>query len=111
MSTWMTSAEVLTSFSINVSDIGLEIAREQCLAHAGLALDAEPPSASFQQGVAFQALANWQSTQAVEDDGFGGPTNSVRLYPMDAKIRRLLIVPDPDPDDRHDRSRVGSLIG
>lgn len=108
---WLDSATARTKYNIVVTDHGLAVAREQCLREVGLALDTErPPSASFALGVAYQALANWQSTQAVEDDGFGGSTNTVRLYPMDKKIRGLLIIPEPD-DDGRDLGRVHSLIG
>ena len=109
---WLTADQARTLHSIVVNDAGLAIAREQCLRYAGLALDTPaPPSASFALGVVYQALANFQATQVqADDDVFGGPTNTVRLYPLDRKIQALLIIPDPD-DNGRDHGRVSSLIG
>lgn len=110
---WPTTATAKSDFNIAATEAQLVTARQECLRAVGLALDtAEPPSESFREGVAMQALANQHSTQADMTDYAGGETNGVRLYPMSKQIRAKLIIPDPDPDDTgRDRGLVRSLIG
>ncbi|MFD8769553.1 hypothetical protein [Microbacterium oxydans] len=111
--TWYTSAEAKSELGIHVSAKQLDAAQEQCLRIKGLALTtATPPTESFAQGVAYQALANKQASQAAPNDEMGGETNSVRVYPLDKKILAMLIIPSDDVDDAaRDRGHVGSLIG
>jgi len=114
--TWYTADSAKSELVITVTAASLAVAQEQCLQVKGLPLDlAKPPSASFAQGVVYQALANRQAAQAVQSDELGN-TNTIRLYPYDKKIMSMLIVPAPvyDADGETmigDRSRVGSLIG
>lgn len=110
---WHTPETAQTQLGVVVTQAGLDVAREQCLRIKSLSLTtAAPPTASFAQGVVFQALANKQSTQADTGDEYGNATARVRLYPYDRKIMSLLIIPDPDPDDAtRDRGYIGGLIG
>ncbi|KZE91182.1 hypothetical protein [Microbacterium sp. TNHR37B] len=113
---WHTPESAKSSFNVTVTAAGLASAREQCLRVKGLSLTLDaPPSASFAQGVVFQALANKQATQAgVVNDEYGSEAQSVALRPLDGKIMALLIVPSPVTVDGTvvgDRGRVGSLIG
>lgn len=108
--TWPTAQSAKTDYNVTVTQAQLDTAREECLRAVGLPLDTDlPPSASFREGVALQALANQQSTQADQTDWTGSETNGVRLYPMSKAIRAKLIV--PDPGDGRDRGLVRSLIG
>jgi len=111
--TWPNSDAARTDYNIVATNAQLATAREECLRAVGLSLlTAVPPSASFREGVAMQALANQQSTQADQTDWTAGEQNGVRLYPMSKQIRAKLIVPDPDGDDPGvDRGLIRSLIG
>lgn len=111
--TWPTSADALTDYNVTATDAQLETAREECLRAVGLSLTtATPPSISFREGVALQALANRQSTQAAEGDEYGSQTQGVRLYPMSRAIRSKLIIPAPGgTDNERDLGIVGSMIG
>jgi hypothetical protein len=114
--TWYTATSAKSTLNIAVTDAGLAVAQEQCLRVKGLALSTlTPPSASFAQGVVYQALANKQASQASTEDDFGGGPQPVRLYPLDKKIMSMLIVPSPVTDDADaeigDNGFVGSLIG
>ncbi|MCC2034121.1 hypothetical protein [Microbacterium allomyrinae] len=109
---WLTPDTAKSQLNITVTQLGLDVAREECLSKRGLAITTTPPpSTSFAVGVVYQALANKQAASANSNDEMGGE-NSVRLYPFDRKIMAMLIVPDVDDDDpEHDHSRVRSLIG
>lgn len=113
MTAWYTSENAKTDLGINVSEKQLAAAREQCLRVKGLAIDtAAAPTESFAQGVAYQALANKQASQASVGDELGGETQRVRVTPLDFKIMSMLIIPAHDADDATlDTGRVGSLIG
>jgi hypothetical protein len=110
---WKTAATVKTDYVITVSDAQLLTARQECLRAKGLALStAEPPSEAFQEGVAMQALANRQATQANVDDEAGSQSYGVRLYPFCRAIMSKLIIPSPDADDAtRDVGYVRSLVG
>lgn len=96
--TWPSAQDAKTDYNVTVTGAQLATAREECLRAVGLPLTAPvPPSASFREAVALQALANQQSTQADQTDWTGSETNGVRLYPMSKAIRSKLIVPDLDP--------------
>lgn len=114
MTAWYTPENALSDLGIKVSTKQLAAAREQCLRVKGLALDTETaPTESFAQGVAYQALANKQASQAaVATDDLGGETNRVSVFPLDSKIMSMLIIPAPDANDpTRDTGRVDSLIG
>lgn len=115
---WHTPDSARTAFNITVTADELAAAREQCLRIKGLPLTlAAPPSRAFAQGVAYQALANRQATQAgAPADQYGNETSSVALRPFDGKIMALLIVPAPilAADGQTvigDAGRVRSMIG
>lgn len=110
---WKTAAQVKTDYVITVTDAQLQTAREECLRFKGIAITTpEPPSASFQEGVALQALANRQATQADSTDEFGAQASGVRLYSFSKTIVSKLIIPSPDPDHPEtDTGYVRSLVG
>lgn len=109
---WHTAASAKSELGISVLPAQLTIAQEELLTRKGLAITTPtPPSASFAAAVAYQALANKQSSQAGPSDELGGD-NAVRLYPFDKKIMAMCIVPDVDEDDPTiDHGYVRSLIG
>lgn len=113
MTAWYTPENALNDLGIKVSGKQLAAAQEQCLRIKGLALDtATAPTESFAQGVAYQALANKQASQASVGDELGGETQRVRVTPLDHKIMSMLIIPTPNADDpTRDTGRVDSLIG
>ncbi|MGN7978110.1 hypothetical protein ACTJJ4_11080 [Microbacterium sp. 22195] len=113
MTAWYTPDKAKSDLGISVSAKQLAAAQEQCLRIKGLAFDTtEAPTESFAQGVAYQALANKQASQASAGDELGGETQRVRVTPLDFKIMSMLIIPAPDADDpTRDAGRVGSLIG
>lgn len=116
---WHTPDTARAAFNVNVTAAGLVAAREQCLRVRGLPLDlTDPPTASFAQGVVYQALANKQATQvgATGLDEYGSENATVALRPLDGKIMSLLIIPDPVYGEDGetvigDRGRVASMIG
>jgi hypothetical protein len=98
MPTWYTASTAKSDLGITVSEKQLAAAREQCLRVKGLSLwTPAPPTESFAQGVVYQALANKQASQVATTDELGGEINGVRVYPLDAKIMALLIIPAPAP--------------
>lgn len=113
MPDWYTPDTARTALNVTVTVAGLAAAQEQCLRIRGLALNtAQAPTASFAQGVVFQALANAQASQADPSDEIGMASNGVRLYPLDRKVMALLITSNTDPDDpTRDTGYVGSLVG
>ncbi len=110
---WKVAAQVKADYAITVTDAQLLTARGECLRVKGLALDTEePPHPSWDEGVAMQALANRQATQADPADEFGAQAGGVQLRPFGAAVMSKLIIPKPDPDDpTRDTGRTGSLVG
>lgn len=110
---WKNAATVKADYNITVTDAQLKTAREECLRAKGLALStASPPTAAFEEGVAMQALANRQATQASNDDEMGSQAGGVRLYPFCRAITSKLIIAAPDPDNAtRDVGYVRSLVG
>lgn len=93
---WKNAATVKTDYNITVTEAQLKTARQECLRTKGLALTTDtPPSDAFEEGVAMQALANRQSTQAGVSDEMGSQSEGVRLYPFCRAIIAKLIIPSP----------------
>lgn len=93
---WKNADAVKTDYNITVTNAQLQTARQECLRVKGLALTTDtPPSSAFEEGVAMQALANRQSTQASVTDEMGSQSEGVRLYPFCRAIMAKLIIPSP----------------
>lgn len=93
---WKTAATVKADYNITVTDAQLKTARQECLRVKGLVLTTDtPPSDAFEEGVAMQALANRQATQANTADEMGAQSEGVRLYPFCRAIMSKLIIPSP----------------
>lgn len=100
MAPWLTPAQARERWRDAPADAELidviGAAQEQCEAYlAGMGIvqkDGEEIPSRYRQAVMMQVRGNWNAgNSSPVQDAYGGGDDVVRIYPMSATIRRLLV--------------------